>query len=144
MLRGGFLPRVSDERRTAPRFDRILRVRWSHGGEDNAVVTLDIGPAGVYLLTPSVPAPGELVSIQVEEPGPSVEPVELVAQVVRVVQRKAAGDPKVPGSALRWIRASTTGNTEYLRSYLQRILGMQVDTCVWNGNQSIYEFDNEN
>ena len=133
---------VSEDRRTAPRFERILRVRCSYGGETSAVVTLDIGPSGVYLLTPSVPQPGELVSIHVEEELAAEFPVELTAQVVRVVSREKDGR-QLPGSALRWIKASTIGSSEFLCDYLKRVLGLTAENCVSISTGAIFSFDQE-
>lgn len=133
---------MSEDRRTAPRFERILRVRCSYGGETSAVVTLDMGPSGVYLLTPRVPQPGEWVSIQVEEEPAAEFPVELTAQVVRVVSREK-DERQLPGSALRWITASTIGSSEFLRDYLKRVLGLAADDCVSTSTGAIFSFEQD-
>ena len=55
------------ERRDAPRYDRVLRVKCNHDDSQHLVITRDIGPSGVYLLTPGVPEPGESVTLEIKK-----------------------------------------------------------------------------
>jgi len=129
---------MSEERRTAPRFDRILRAQCSHSNSSSAVVTLDIGPSGVYLLTPSVPSPGELVSLVVQDESDSAAPVELTARVVRVARERDG--QQLPGSALRWVKASTAGSPQFLRDYLKRLLGLEAEQLEKSDNGTTFTF----
>ena len=130
------------DRRDAPRYDRVLRVKCNHEDSKTPVITRDIGPSGVYLLTPGVPEPGESVTLEIKKRQTNSPKVELEARVVRKV-RRAASEAKMPGSALRWVQARTSGSPEYLKSVLKSTIGLDAPVTSDACGGSFYTFDKD-
>jgi len=130
---------LCDDRRDAPRYNRVVRINCQQEDGTKNTVTRDIGPSGAYLLTPGVPEPGQTLTLTLEcdnEPK-----VEMQARVVRKVFRTPAETP-LPGSAVHWLRASTTGTPSYLRQVLSSTIGLNPIVCDLMDGGEYYEFSN--
>ena len=131
-----------DDRRDAPRYDRVVRVSYGFDGKQVPAVSLDIGPTGVFLLTQRVPSPGERVELCVRGLRIESPEIRLVAEVVRVVRRPDTPSHMPPGSALRWVRALFEGSAEVLKHELSELLGLDADVVLRSDGVAAYEFPN--
>ena len=131
-----------DDRRDAPRYERVVRVSYGFDGKEVPAVSLDIGPTGVFLLTQRVPLPGERVELNVRGLRIESPEIRLVAEVVRVVRRPDTSTHIPPGTALRWVRALFEGSAEVLKNELSELLGLDADVVLRPDGVAAYEFPN--
>ncbi len=128
------------ERRESPRYERVVRAQLWHGQRRFSAITTDIGPTGVFVVSQVFPSAGDTVTLELDHPWLPNEPVRLLARVARVVRRGNAKGA-IPGSALRFIRASTEGSADHLNRLLRRVIGREVVAHATPGGGAFYEFD---
>ncbi len=86
----------------------------------------DVSAGGAWIYCWNTPPEGERVTFTVR-PDARAEPVEFHGQVVRAMPD---GDGvSIPGFAVRWTQARSSGSRSFVRRFLSRLFG--IDTLVW-------------
>lgn len=113
-----------EDRRRAPRFQRLVKLSFEHSDRALTCVSTDVSLYGAFLTTPSGlhVAPGTRLTVEYRSKDESATVVQIISQVTRMITRPSRVN-RLPGMAVEFLEFVSILGRDPLELFLDGVLG---------------------